>query len=158
MSGSQLVQVKCGAPLVPLPDDSSLAVVFAKVSFAFAGTMAFTAWFLKRIGYSGWQRGGWVLALYGAMQFAQGLNWLTVLPQEAYGQCTAANRYATYLAFVLLNIQPLVTVWCARFPTPTKVREGGPTGPTSGVGCLRLAAEAGNVTSIGCNAAGPISS
>lgn len=41
------------------------------------------------------------------MQFAQFLNWLTILPLSEYGTCTVYNKYATYFAYFALSIQPI---------------------------------------------------
>ena len=79
----------------------------ASYSFAFAGAMFGTALVLKYFNYSAWRRAALSLSVYGLMQFAQGLNWLTVLPWSEYGKCTDGNRYATYLAYVALHLQCL---------------------------------------------------
>jgi hypothetical protein len=87
----------------------------ATVSLGFAVAMFGTIYYLKHVRYSGWQRAAFALSIYGAMQFAQWLNWLTVLPLSNYtgdsnSTCTDANRYPTYLAYVIVQLQAVFNV------------------------------------------------
>ena len=83
----------------------------APVSVAFAVAMGLSAYALKRVGYSGWKRSAWVLGIYGCMQFVQALNWMTIVHYSdnftGTGVCPPQNKYATYLAYIVVTLQPL---------------------------------------------------
>jgi hypothetical protein len=82
----------------------------ASVSLAFAVAMFGSAYALKKMNYSSWKRAAFGLSIYGAMQFSQFLNWLTVASWSDYPKCSEANRIATYVSYIALNLQPLFNV------------------------------------------------
>lgn len=76
--------------------------------------MVITAYILRRMNYTYWKRAWYSLTIYGIMQFTQFLNWLTIQKLENYGEeCPAANRYATYLAYISIVLQPLFNILSA---------------------------------------------
>lgn len=95
----------------------------APISIVFGVAMFTTAWYLRYIGYTCWRRSALALGLYGAMQLTQALNWLTVLPLADYGQCTAANRAATYLAYLIILLQFVVNVLALEVDEPAARRQ-----------------------------------
>lgn len=82
----------------------------APVSLAFATVMFGSAFALKWMNYSSWRRAAFGLSIYGAMQFTQFLNWLTIEEWENYPKCSQWNRTATYVSYIALNLQPLFNV------------------------------------------------
>lgn len=110
----------------------------AEISLMFGFAMFISAGILKYVGYSGWKRASVALSIYGIMQFAQWINWLTVLPLSDYygavnassntnstnltgnttNSCTVANRYATYGAFLALQLQVVLNVVASAIGEP----------------------------------------
>lgn len=97
------MRCKSGFNLEQMCWNASVSVVFGVVMFA-------TAAYLKHIKYPYYLCANVALLLYGSMQFAQALNWLTVLPLSEYGRCTPANYYATLFAFAIAFLQPMCNV------------------------------------------------